>query len=97
MNATIVMPTLGAIIAPWQQHESLLIGKLNHFPKFTLANKDIFFVLLTITSLNIMYYNFACYVHFTAHVSQSPIKMKPLPLMWVGHQSECGHMLHITH
>lgn len=59
MNTTIVMPILGAIAAPWQHHESLWTT----FPEHIVANKD-FLVLLSITSLNVMYYDFARSLHY---------------------------------
>ena len=55
--------TQGSIVAlDWQHHESCLIGRVPLFPKFVATSKD-FFVLFTVTSLNIMDCNCACSFH----------------------------------
>jgi hypothetical protein len=70
------MPPLGLVVAPWQNEASLLIGKFHLFPKFIATIKD-FFVLLIITSLSVVYYNFA-----STYKTKTPIKMGIFLLVW---------------
>ena len=77
----------GQSMFSWQHEESLLTGDVRLFPKFTTTSK-FFFVLLIVTSLDVMYYNFACSLHCLQDIDayqdgNSPIVVdQSLFLMW---------------
>ena len=63
-----------------------MIGKVDLFLEFATTSKD-FFILLTITSLNVMYYSFT-----SAYKTRTPINMKNLPLV----RPVNGHSVYIV-
>ena len=72
------MPTVGLVASHGQLEESLLIGKVHLFPKIQSYSQFGFFVLLIVSSLDVMYCNSA-----SAYKTITPIKTETFSLVGV--------------